>query len=103
MNVETMIRNHIADNILFSKGYPYPDEASFLEGGIVDSANVMELVLFVEEKFGISVEDAELVPANFDSVKQMGAYVRNKMQNKMPNRMQVAASAAFVLSAPSGE
>lgn len=81
MKVEAIIRKYIAENILFSgSDFSYPDDASFLDGGIIDSANVMELVMFVEEKFGISVEDTEIVPGNFDSVKQMGAYVRNKVQ-----------------------
>jgi iturin family lipopeptide synthetase B len=34
-------------------GYPYSDDASLLEGSIVDSTNVLELVMFVEAKFDI--------------------------------------------------
>jgi acyl carrier protein len=80
MNVEAMIRNYIAKNILFSgDGFPYRDDASFLNEGIVDSANVMELIMFVEESFGITVEDHDIVPDNFDSVKQLAAYGRSKM------------------------
>ena len=79
MNIEAMIRQHIAMNILFSgKGYPYRDDASFLNEGIIDSANVMELILFVEEKFGVEVADEDIVPDNFDSVAQIAAYVRRK-------------------------
>ncbi|MCU0508284.1 MAG: acyl carrier protein [Anaerolineae bacterium] len=79
MNVEAIIRAYIAENILFSgNGYPYRDDASFLDGGIIDSANVMELVMFVEEKFGLSVEDTDIVPDNFDSVRLLAAYVRRK-------------------------
>ncbi len=77
--VEAMIRGYIAESILFSKdGYPYPDETSFLEGGIVDSTNVLELVTFVEERFGISVEDEDILPDNFDSVAKLAAFVRRK-------------------------
>jgi acyl carrier protein len=78
-SVEERIRAYIAENILFSNnGYPHSDEASFLEEGIVDSMGIMELVLFVEEQFGITVEDEELVPDNFDSVSRLGAYIRAK-------------------------
>ena len=76
---EEIVRNHIAQNILFSnKGYPHPDNASFLEEGIIDSMNVMELITFVEEKFGVEVADEEIVPDNFDSVSKIAAYVRHK-------------------------
>jgi acyl carrier protein len=78
-DIEQMVRAYIAENILFSdNGYPYPDDASFLEEGIVDSMGIMELVMFVDEKFGITVEDEELVPDNFDSVSRLAAYIRSK-------------------------
>lgn len=78
-NVEVMIRKYIAENILFSKkGYPYPDDTSFLEGGIVDSTNVLELVMFVEEKFGIKVDDQDIIPDNFDSISKLAAFVHSK-------------------------
>lgn len=78
-NVEELIRQYIAQNILFSNnGYPYPDDASFLDEGIIDSMNVLELVAFVEEKFGITVQDQDIVPDNFDSVSKLAAYVRRQ-------------------------
>ncbi len=78
-NIEEKIRSFIAENILFSdNGYPYADDTSFLEEGIVDSMGIMELVMFVDESFGITVEDEELVPDNFDSISRLAAYVRRK-------------------------
>jgi acyl carrier protein len=74
--VEEMIRTYITENMLFSDdGYPYTDSASFLEEGIVDSMGIMELVMFVEENFDVTVEDEELVPDNFDSVSKLAAYI----------------------------
>ena len=74
---EEMIRNYITKNILFSnKGYPFQDSTSFLDNGIVDSMNVMELVMFVEETFHISVKDEHIVPDNFDSVESLANYVK---------------------------
>ncbi len=78
-SIEEQIRNHVAENILFSKnGYPHPDDASFLDEGIIDSVNVVDLVFFLEENFGISVIDREIVPDNFDSVSKLAAFVRTK-------------------------
>jgi acyl carrier protein len=75
---EDIVRNHIAQDILFSKAYPHADTASFLEEGIIDSMNVMELIMFVEEKFHLEVADEDIVPANFDSVTKIATYVRSK-------------------------
>ncbi len=78
--IEQKVASYIAQNILFSRdGYPYPTDASFLESGIVDSTNLLELILFVEEEYKISVADNEIVPDNFDSVAKMANYVKSKM------------------------
>jgi acyl carrier protein len=79
MTVEDQIRQYVASNFLFSDdGYQLPNDASLLEEGIVDSTGVLELVMFVEETFNITVEDEEIVPDNFDSVSQLAAYIRRK-------------------------
>jgi len=76
-SIEEKIRTYIAENILFSNnGYRYSDDASFLEEGIVDSMGIMELVMFVEENFGVTVDDEDLTPDNFDSVDRVAAYIR---------------------------
>lgn len=81
MHIEKLIRDYIAKNLLFSdSGFDYPDDASFLEEGIVDSIGVLELVGFIEETFGVSVEDREIIPDNFDSVARLAGYVRRKIQ-----------------------
>jgi acyl carrier protein len=80
IKIEPQIRQYLAENFLFSdNGYELEDEASFLEEGIVDSTGVLELVMFVEETFGITVQDEEIVPQNFDSVSQLAAYIRRKL------------------------
>lgn len=79
MSVEVQIRDYIARNLLFSDdGFPYGDDESFLDEGIVDSIGVMELVGFVEEKFGVKVDDLDVTPDNFDSVSKMAAYIQRK-------------------------
>jgi acyl carrier protein len=77
---EHLIRTYIAENILFSNsGYPYSDDASFLDEGIVDSMNVLQIVTFVEKQFGIHINDEDIVPNNFDSVAKLAAYVQSRL------------------------
>jgi acyl carrier protein len=80
VNVKEQIRNYIVTNLLFSSnGYRLDDNTSFLDEGIVDSTGVVELVLFVEENFGCTVDDSEIVPDNFDSVNNLAAYIDRKL------------------------
>lgn len=86
MSVETLIRCYILENFLFSDDESQLDDSSsFLEKGIVDSTGVLELVMFVEETFDISVEDDEILPENFDSVAQLAQYVYAKMGKRVPD------------------
>lgn len=79
MAVKDQIKQYLAENFLFSDdGYQLSDSASFLEEGVVDSTGVLELVMFVEETFDITVEDEEIVPENFDSVAQLAGYIHRK-------------------------
>lgn len=80
MSISDRIRSHILDSFLFtSDGGRLKNDASFLEEGIVDSTGVLELVMFVEENFGITVEDEEILPDNFDSVNALVGYVQRKL------------------------
>ena len=82
MDIEPRIRDYVARNLLFSdNGFGYGDDASFLQEGIVDSVGVLELVLFVEETFGVEVNDQEIIPDNFDSVEKLAGYIRSKTAN----------------------
>lgn len=79
MRIEDQIKDYIVKNLLFSdNSFPYGEDVSFLEEGIVDSVGVMELVTFVEENFRVQVEDLDITPENFDSVSKIAAYVRRK-------------------------
>lgn len=79
MTIEAQIKDYIAKNLLFSSdGYKYPDDASFIDEGIVDSQGVMDLVFFVEENFNLQVQDSEIIPENFDSIQKMTAYIQRK-------------------------
>jgi acyl carrier protein len=77
MEVKTQVREYVAKNLLFSdNGFEYGDDDSFLQEGIVDSVGVLELVLFVEEKFGVAVDDQDITPDNFDSVNRLADYIQ---------------------------
>lgn len=76
---ETEIRSYIVKNFLFG----VDDESlaandSLLEKGVIDSTGVLEVVAFLDEQFGVSVQDDELVPANFESIEKLAAFVNRK-------------------------
>lgn len=75
------IKEFIVSNFLFGQeGTGFTDEQSFMETGIIDSTGILELVSFVEEKYGITIGDRELVPENLDSLRNISRLVARKRQ-----------------------
>jgi acyl carrier protein len=73
------VRTFIISNFMFGQGGDgLTDDQSFLETGVIDSTGVLELIAFLEQQFGISVEDQEVVPSNLDSVSQLVTFVQRK-------------------------
>lgn len=77
--MENTIRQFIVENFLAGKDDPgFKNDDSFMETRVIDSTGIMELLEFVEEEWGISVDDSELTPDNFDSVQKVAGFVQAK-------------------------
>jgi len=83
-SIATEIREFIVSNFLFGQQQPLADDQSFLEGGIIDSTGLLELVSFVEQRYGISIADRELVPENLDSLRNVSQFVARKQALAAP-------------------
>jgi acyl carrier protein len=77
MSVRESIEQFIRENFIFGEVTLSP-ETSFVEGGVLDSTSVLELVAFLEERFGIEVAPEEINLENLDSLARVEAYVRRK-------------------------
>jgi acyl carrier protein len=77
--MEAEIRCFLAD-IFFLGDDPasIPASKSLIEGGIIDSTGVLELIGFLEEQYGIQIEDDELLPENLDSIEYIVKFVTRK-------------------------
>ena len=79
MNILQIVRHYILENFLFTDDEAaLQDGDSFLEAGIIDSTGVLEIILFIEETFGIKVKDEEMLPENLDSIDNLVAFVQRK-------------------------
>ncbi|HNR22882.1 MAG TPA: acyl carrier protein [Steroidobacteraceae bacterium] len=79
MSVAEQVRQYILENFLFSTDVSLLGlDESFLERGLIDSTGMLEVILFLEETFGVKVADDEMVPENLDSVNRIAAFVERK-------------------------
>jgi acyl carrier protein len=78
--LKQQISAFVVENFLFGETNGLEDDTSFLENGIIDSTGILELVTYLEDTFGIEVEDEELVPENLDSIANVVQYLTTKQE-----------------------
>jgi acyl carrier protein len=75
--VETIINDYISRELVQDPALlPLGNETSLVESGILDSLSFLRLMVFLEERFGIMMGDADLLPENFASVDTICTYLR---------------------------
>lgn len=72
------IRRFIEDTFIMASGPTFGDSDSFMEHHIIDSTGFLEVIMFLEETWNITVEDDEVVPENLDSLDGLQAYLTRK-------------------------
>lgn len=81
-DIERDITNFLVNNFLFGRAEALEHDAVLL-GNVIDSTGTLELIMFLQDHFGITVEDEEVaLPENFDSLKHVVAFVEKKLNNK---------------------
>ncbi|MGI6494649.1 MAG: acyl carrier protein [Kiritimatiellia bacterium] len=79
-DIDIQLKEMIVDR-LFLKLDPYElrSDASLIDEYGVDSVCLLELVVGLEEAFGIVVEDGDFQIANFETVDALSAFVQSRL------------------------
>ena len=80
MTILEEIRAFVAESFYAAAGLA--DDASLLDTGTIDSTGVLELITFVEQRFGVGVGEGEILPENFDSIERVAAFVEKKLSRE---------------------
>ena len=85
--MESVINDYISREIVQDPAVlPLSNDTSLLKGGILDSLSLLRLVVFLQDRFQVTVDETELLPENFDSVDAICAYLRARE----PGRQEAA-------------
>jgi acyl carrier protein len=68
------LREFIRRQFLFDEKAPLGDDDPLFPD-VIDSLGVMEVVDFVEERYGVSIEEEDLLADNFESLSAIAALV----------------------------
>ncbi len=78
--IQKEVRQFVIENFIFDgSDQTFSNDDSFFERGLLDSMGVLTLVEFVRDKYGVAIEDDELLPENWDSVNRIAAFVQARV------------------------
>jgi acyl carrier protein len=76
-----VLRAYIADELL-DRRRPIGDDESLISSGLLDSLSLHELIAFIEDTFGVTVENDDMRPDNFQSLNAIKAFLDRKLEAK---------------------
>ena len=79
VDIETKVRDYIVRNLMLKhSGSELSSEQPLLESGIMTSFGIVELVTYLEQTFGVTIDDYDVVPENFQTVRAITEMVKTK-------------------------
>jgi acyl carrier protein len=84
--IEQEVRNFLTERFLFGRTEALNDDVPLL-GNVIDSQGVVELIVFVQDRFAIVVDDEEVTTHNFSSVKNTAALIEKKLNGKLTSTL----------------
>lgn len=78
IDIERDVRGFIVQHFLSGDAEKLNTEGSLL-GDVIDSMGTLDLVAYLQEHFGITVADDEVLPRNFDNINNLVAYIERKL------------------------
>ncbi|MFO0795721.1 MAG: acyl carrier protein [Candidatus Brocadiaceae bacterium] len=80
MEIIAELEKFILSELAFNKDQrSIVSDEDILSMGVVDSMGIIRLVAFIEEKFGITVKDEDIVPENFQNIDSINNYIVSKI------------------------
>lgn len=79
-SIENEVRQFLAENFILDGGADGIEvNQSLTQAGVLDSMGVLELIMFIEQAFGLTIPDEDTLPENLDSVARIVAYVSGRL------------------------
>lgn len=74
----TNLEKFIATQILKQPNRTIPADEPLISNGLIDSFSLMDLALYVEDTYGVRIEDTELNAKTFDNLNQLAALIESR-------------------------
>lgn len=69
--IKGKLSQYIAKNILKKPSRIIREDESLISSGMIDSFHLIDLAIYIEDTFGVTIDDAELNAETFDTLQQL--------------------------------
>ena len=79
-DIQSTISEYIRTQVIKRPQYSLGNEDALISTGLIDSFHLVDLAVFVEETFGVRIEDTELNASTFDTIAQLSAIIQQRLK-----------------------
>ncbi|MCB9135735.1 MAG: acyl carrier protein [Anaerolineales bacterium] len=76
--ITSQLAAYITKDILKQPNRALTPNDALISSGLVDSFHLVDLALFIEDTFGVHIDDTELTAETFDTLGQLAEVVRSR-------------------------
>jgi acyl carrier protein len=79
-DIETKLVEYIRTQVLRRPKYNLGNDDALISSGLIDSFHLVDLAVFVEEQFGVRIDDTELNATTFDTIAQLSVLIQQRIK-----------------------
>lgn len=79
-DLKVKLSEHIVTTILRQPGRILDGETPLITSGLIDSFNLVDLALYIEDEFGVHIDDSELNSDSFDDLNTLAALIESRLK-----------------------
>jgi acyl carrier protein len=76
--ITSTLARHIAEKIIKQPNRVIANDEPIISSGLIDSFSLMDLALYVEDTFGVRIDDTELNASTFDTLDQLAGLIQSR-------------------------
>jgi acyl carrier protein len=76
--IEEKLTEYITTQVIKRPHYNLGRDEALISSGLIDSFHLVDLAIFIEETWGVRIDDTELTPATFDTLSQLASLIKQR-------------------------
>ena len=77
-DIQSVISTYVSTSILKQPKRTISNQEPLISSGLIDSFSLVDLALFIEDSFGVHIDDTELNAQTFDTLDQLANLIQSR-------------------------